>query len=109
MRMRGRPMAKPQDAKKTLARLLSYLSHEKTTLVIVAFFVVISSLSGIAGNYLLKPIINDHIVPMIGTNPTSADLFGLVKMLMVMASVYICGALCSYAYQYKMMRLSNNT
>ena len=110
MRMRGgRPMAKPQDAKKTLGRLLKYIAAEKAVLCIVAIFVVISSLSGIVGNYLLKPIINDHIVPLIGTTPTSEQLGGLISMLVTMALVYIAGALCSYAYQYKMMSLANKT
>ena len=109
MRMRGRPMGKPQDTKKTLARLIKYLAEDKATLIMVAFFVVISSLSGIAGNYLLKPIINDHIKPLIGTNPTSQQLGGLIGMLVAMALVYIAGALCSYAYQYKMMHLANKT
>jgi len=109
MRMRGRPMAKPQDAKKTLGRLIKYLAEDKSTLITVACFVVISSISGIAGNYLLKPIINDHIAPWIGKNPTGEQLGGLIGMLVTMAIVYIIGALCSYAYQYKMMHLANKT
>ena len=44
-------MAKPQDAKKTLGRLIKYLAEDKSTLITVACFVVISSISGIAGNY----------------------------------------------------------
>ncbi len=109
MRMRGRPGQKPQDAKKTLMRLLKYLSEDKLTLVMVICFVFVSSMAGVLGNYLLKPIINDYIVPFIGSNFASIDTSGFIGMLALMFGIYAVGAACSYGYQFTMMQLSTKT
>ena len=52
---------KPNDLKKTLARLLSYMGRHKFLLGIVALLVTFSSLANLLGTYMLKPIINDYI------------------------------------------------
>ena len=50
---------KPQNPAKTLLRLLSYVVKNKAVLVLVAVLVIISSGAGVAGTYLLTPIINE--------------------------------------------------
>ena len=35
-------------------------------LPVVAICVIISALSGVAGTYFIRPLINDYIVPLIG-------------------------------------------
>lgn len=107
--MSRRKGGKPNNAKQTLVRLFRYLAQDKWTLILVVFFVLFSSGANILGNYLLKPIINDHIAPWIGKNPTSQDLMGLIGMLALMGIVYLVGAICTYMYQRKMMIVSNIT
>ena len=92
---------KPKDIGGTVRKLLRYLSRYKLQLVLVALCLVVSSLCSVGGSYLLKPIINDYIVP--------GDYAGLVKMLVVMALVYITGSLCSFAYARVMVRISQST
>ena len=50
--------------------------------------VTISALASILGTYMLKPVINRFILP--------GDIPGLVKILLVMGALYLCGALSCY-------------
>lgn len=102
-----RGFAKPKNTSKTLKRLLSYLLEYKLHLVAITIAIIGSSLSGVAGTYFLKPIINDYVVPFIGhENP---DLSGFIKMIGIMASVYAFGVICSYTYNRLMLRVSTGT
>ena len=54
----GRPVQKPKNAKASVKRLMGYLRKDKLKFVIVFFCVALSSLSNLAGTYILRPIIN---------------------------------------------------
>ena len=83
-RGRGRRIEKPQNAGKTLLRILSYLKHYKACLIIAAVCMVVTALATVGGTYFLKPALNDYIVPLIGQqNP---DLSGFIRMLCIMAA-----------------------
>ena len=75
---------KPKDLRGTLGKLMGYLGRYKALLVIVVVLLVISSACSVAGSYLIKPLINNYILP--------GDFVGLAKMLCVMAGVYVVGA-----------------
>ena len=49
---------KPKETKQTIKRLLGYLGQDKKHVIIALVCVVISSLSTLAGSYMLSPIIN---------------------------------------------------
>ncbi len=49
---------KPKETKQTIKRLLGYLGKDKKHVIIALVCVVISSLSTLAGSYMLSPIIN---------------------------------------------------
>ena len=49
---------KPKETKQTIKRLLGYLGKDKKHVIIALVCVVISSLSTLAGSYMLLPIIN---------------------------------------------------
>lgn len=89
---------KPKDTKKTLLRLLSYMGYHKLSMVIVGIMVIISSSASILGTYLLKPIINDYIVPK--------DVAGLLKMILFLGIIYLCGALATLGYNQLMVKTS---
>ncbi|MFA9423152.1 MAG: ABC transporter ATP-binding protein [Sedimentibacter sp.] len=102
-----RGFAKPKDVSKTLRRLLRYLLEYKFQLVFIVIAIIGSSLSGVAGTYLLKPIINDYIVPFIGKeNP---DLSGFMRMIGLMVAIYSFGVICSYTYNRLMVNVSTGT
>ena len=92
---------KPKDLRGTLRKLMRYLGRYKALLVLVVVLLVISSACNVGGSYLLKPLINDYILP--------GDFPGLAKMLRLMAAVYVTGAACSYAYARIMVHVSQNT
>ena len=86
---------RPRNTKKTFLRLLSYLGKYKLLLVLVALCLLLSSIASVATGYLLKPILNDYIIP--------GDFPGLLKMLFLQGGVFIISALCSYVYSRLMV------
>ena len=92
---------KPKDLRGTLSKLMGYLGQYKALLVIVVILLLISAACSVAGSYLIKPLINDYILP--------GDFIGLAKMLCVMAGVYVVGAVCSYGYARIMVHVAQNT
>lgn len=101
--------AKPKQTKRTIVRIFQYMLLKKSLLALVMVFVLLSALAGVAGNYLLKPIINDCIAPLIGTNPTAADFLPLVEMIVLLAVIYLVGAGASYYYNQLMINVTNET
>ena len=92
---------KPKNLRGTLSKLMGYLGRYKALLVIVVILLFISAACSVAGSYLIKPLINDYILP--------GDFIGLAKMLCVMAGVYVVGAVCSYGYARIMVHVAQNT
>ena len=52
---------KPKDMKKTIRRLLTYLTRHKLALAGVFLCLLVSVGSNLGGSYLLRPIINNFI------------------------------------------------
>lgn len=107
----GRPggFQKPKNLKNTIKRLAKYLEKHKLLLILVMFFVLLSSLGNVAGTYMLEPIIDDYITPLIGTNPSGADFLPLIKILSLMAGIYALASLSSFAYRRIMLYVSQKT
>ena len=89
---------RPRNTKKALRELFHYMGYHKWLLLIVAVLVCISTGVGVAGTYLLKPVINDFILP--------GDIKGLVYALAGMAVMYLCGALATFGYNRLMVKTS---
>ena len=92
---------KPKNMRGTLCKLMRYLGRYKAHLALVVILLFISSACTVGGSYLIKPLINDYILP--------GDFPGLAKMLGLMALVYIVGAVCSFGYARIMVHVSQNT
>ena len=86
---------RPKDTKKTIKHLLVYLGYHKWSFVLVALLVFISAGANIMGTYLLKPVINKFIVP--------GDTTGLIRAVISMGVMYLCGALSTFAYNRLMV------
>ena len=99
--------AKPQNMGKTIKRLLTYMGEKKILLIPVAICVLISSGASIAGTYLLKPALNQYIIPFIGQeNP---DLSSFIALLLTMVAIYLVGAIAGYANSRIMLSISTGT
>ena len=54
---------RPKDTKKTVKHLLTYLGHYKWAFLLIAILVFVSAGAGIMGTFLIKPVVNNFIVP----------------------------------------------
>ena len=97
-------MGKPKNAKKTISRILSYLRPYRARLVLVAAGILLSALAGVAGTYMLRPILNEYIVPFAAAG--SAELGGFAAMIAALLAIYALGALASYMYSRLMLTIS---
>jgi len=81
----SRSVEKAKDVKVTLKRIASYFEPYKKELIIVFILVVLYSLAGLAGPYLLGIAIDEYI--------TEKDLPGLtrISLIMLAASVFSVG------------------
>lgn len=98
---------KPKKPLQTFKRVFEYLGRYKLQLVVVLFFVVVSTGANIAGTYFLKPLVNNHIVPFIGHK--DPDLSKFISMLVLMASIYLLGVVSTYIFHRMMLKISTGT
>lgn len=104
---RKQSFAKPKNAKGTFRRILKYFKPYRAQLVLVLIGLLASVAANIAGTYMLRPIINEYIIPWIGNeNP---DFTGLMGQLAVMAAVYTIGILGTFMYNRLMINVSTGT
>ena len=87
---------RPKNTKKTLLHLLGYLGHHKWLFLLVGLLVCISTGANLMGTYLLKPVINRFIMP--------GDMAGLVRAVIGMGIMYLCGALATLGYNQLMIK-----
>lgn len=95
---------KPKNAGYAIRRLLGYFKKYRLRMAFVIIAILAAALANVAGTYLLKPLINDFIIPMIGA--ASPDFGALLRFVMFMAGVYLVGAACSYVHQRLMLSIS---
>lgn len=101
---RNMKVSKPKNTKATIQRLASYIAEDKLKLVLVCICVVATSLTTLAGSYMLRPIIN-NLVNVTTTDSMSAS-YRLLLSLVVMAVIYAVGVISTYAEQRIMIGIS---
>ncbi|GAB6123197.1 ABC transporter ATP-binding protein [Dysgonomonas termitidis] len=92
---------KPTEGRKTFLRLMSYLTCDKKLLSVIGFLIIISIVSSLLGSYMLRPIINDYILP--------GNFNGLVKILLVLAGIYLAGVVATYVQYILLNKIGQNT
>ncbi len=89
--------SKASDVPGTVKRCFAYISkHYKKRFIIAIILIVISALTGVASSFLMSPIIDNYIVPYIGTS--NPDYSGFINMLILMGAIYLTGILSSFGY-----------
>ena len=78
---------KPKNSKQVILRLWLYVKQEKALLLVIAALLLINTATTLAGSYLLRPIINQYILPH--------NIPGLIKMIFVLLAIYITGAVAA--------------
>ena len=89
---------KPKDIRKTVRFLWRYLRVHRFSLLVVTALVAVSALANVYGTYLLKPAVNQYILP--------GDIPGLIRMLGFMGAIYLAGAVSTYFYSQLMVKIA---
>ena len=85
----------------TFKKLMGYVGKYKGSLVLVAVCLIVSSAASVATSYMLKPLLNNYIIP--------GDFPGLFRMLLLMGGLFALSSLCSYAYARIMVHVAQQT
>lgn len=101
MNNKSRRQLRPDDPKRTIARLFSYFKFNKALFFGGIFFVILGSLGQISFNAMLSPVIDT----VVEDNPIS--LF--IKYLMIMGGIVLLIALGEYLGNLFMVRLAQRT
>ena len=91
---------KPKDLKKTVGRLLGYLTRSKLPLLAVFGCLLASVCANIGGSYMMRGIINDFIWS------GCTDFAGLGRAILALVGVYLVGCLTTYSQSAIMVRLA---
>ena len=96
---------KPKNQKKTIKRLMSYVTKEhKLEVGIIIICILLSALAGVAGSMFIGTLIDDYITPLIGmTNPVFDPL---LKAITIMAVIYITGVFATWLYNFLMVSVA---
>ena len=97
----GHGFQRPKDMKGTFKKLMHYVGRYKSSLVLVAVCLIVSSAGSVATSYMLKPLLNNYIIP--------GDFPGLFRMLLLMGGLFALSSLCSYAYARIMVHVAQHT
>ena len=91
---------KPKNLKKTVSRLLGYLTRSKLPLLAVLVFLLLSVATDIGGSYMMRGIINDFVWS------GCTDFAGLGKAVLVLIAVELLSAAATYGQSAIMVQLA---
>lgn len=97
----GGPVVKAKDKKQTMKRIWRYMEQQKAALIATIIFVIISTLLGLLGPYLIGLIIDQYILPK--------DMAGTFRFLIILAVVYTASSVFTWLQTYLMVRVSLQT
>ncbi len=106
-------MAKPKNARQTIGRLIKYIGKYRGLLVIVFFAVLVSAGAQIAGDYILKPAINNLVglaeIFKAKGSLSPSDFIPFLRLILLMVVVYAFGAFASWVNARLMLHISSRT
>ena len=93
--------------KTALKRLFSYMKEYKRQLVFVIICILLSAVASAASSVFLQTLIDDYIVPLLGTN--NPVFGGLIKALITIGIIYMIGVISSLLYSRAMVTVAQGT
>ncbi len=97
---------KPKDLKKSVGRLVRYLSKERFLIVAALLASVIYTVSSLAGSYMLRPIMNAYLYYDPAEIDLSLRLRGLFTGLALLGAVYLVSVFTQWLQQRLMLHAS---
>lgn len=101
MKRKTSPVKKPVNSIGTVKRILPYLASNKMLLIIVLLMVLVSSILGLLGPFLVGMAIDDYIV--------TKDNSGLINLLFGLLAVYMFYSLSMWLQNYWMIGIAQDT
>ena len=99
---------RPELNKGTVKRLLKIITERyKKHLILVFICLVISSVVSVSAPLFSKKIIDDYIVPLLGTENPVFD--GLRNLILVMCGVFLLGIVATFIYNRLMVVIAQGT
>lgn len=99
-------IVKGMDNKKTIKRLMTYITKYKIRILLVALCIIISALTSVASSLFLKTLIDDYITPLLlASNPV---FLGLLKAIITMGCIYLIGVLSTLFYNRIMVVIAQD-
>ena len=95
---------KAKNPKQTFSRLLSYLKPYWGILVLVILCILFSAIAQALSSASLGSLVDDYITPMLKGEDTN-----LVGFLLLMACIYLVGIVCSFLYNFLMVKVGQGT
>ncbi|PAE43666.1 multidrug ABC transporter ATP-binding protein [Bacillus sp. 7884-1] len=95
------PVVKAKDWKGTIKRIWLYMEKQKTALIASIIFVIVSTLLGLLGPYMIGVIIDEYIIPK--------DIAGTLRFLVFLTAAYSATALFTWLQSFMMVRVSIQT
>ncbi|HOB19246.1 MAG TPA: ABC transporter ATP-binding protein [Candidatus Atribacteria bacterium] len=96
---------KPKNAAATVRRLLAYIGRDKFKILFVLACVLGTSLSNLAGSYILRPVINNLVSV---DQSAEQKVRNLLAGILTMACIYLVTTTCTYLQQRIMIGVSQN-
>ena len=90
------PVRKPKNAGATVKRLLKYLGKNKALLIGMIIFVILSSVAMVVLSVVIKPIVDDLLIPAIGQKFSLSLFAGVKKQIIIMGAMAILSVVSSY-------------
>lgn len=100
---------KPKNLRRTVARLLRYLSKQKALLLLAMLCALLQAVASLAASYLLRPIINQFIYYDAADTDLHPRMEGLFYGLAVLAAVYLISIGTQWLQQRLMLTVSQRT
>ena len=98
-------MPKQKLNKNTLKRLIKLVTKDyKKTLVFVIICIILSSIINVAVSIFVRNLIDNYITPL--TKMKTPDYSGLIRIICIMAGIFVLGILTSFASNRKMIKVS---
>ena len=98
---------KAKNPKKTLTRLLRYMSAYKVSMVVVVISIIFSAIAMAVSSASLGTLVDDYITPMLSQQ--TPDYAPLVGFIVKMACIYLVGIVAAFLYNYLMVKVSQGT
>ncbi len=91
---------------KTLSRLASYVLVYRVKICVIIASIIVSAIVQAASAVFLQSLVDSYILPLVGKH--NQDWTPLVRMIILMASVYAVGVFCSWLWSRLVANISES-